>query len=105
MATADQIAKVRLLTAESTTETYSDVTLGARIDSAVGDLNLVSRDIWEEKAASFAELVNTSEAGSSRSNGQLHQQALAMVAHFSGMMTSASDSAGSRTIVSKLRRS
>lgn len=37
---------------------------------------------WESKAASYSKLVNISESGSSRSNGDLYKNALAMAKHF-----------------------
>lgn len=86
MATADQIAQTRLLVAEPTATTYSDVMLGDRIDAAANSLDLVARDIWVEKAARLAEVPDISEAGSSRSMGKLHDNALAMVAYFNSKL-------------------
>lgn len=82
MATADEIAALRLLIAEpDDADPYTDAKLGARLDSD-GDPNLTAYSIWTEKAASAASLVNISEGGSSRSMGDLHEQALNMAGYF-----------------------
>lgn len=88
MATADEIAALRLLIAESiNAEPYTDARLSVRIDAA-GDLNTVAAEVWQEKAAKYADLVDTSEGGSSRKMGDLHEQALNMVAHFRSIVPS-----------------
>lgn len=104
MATADQISTVRLLVAEPTETTYSDVALGARIDAAEGNLDLVARDVWVEKAAALAEVPDISEAGSSRSMGRLHDNAIRMVEYFDSKITKATASATAGTRIRKLTR-
>jgi hypothetical protein len=86
MATVEQIAELRLLVAEPTEDTYTDAALGVAIDAAGGDLDLVARDIWVQKAAKFSALVDISEAGSSRSMGSLHANALKMVDLFNAKL-------------------
>lgn len=78
MATTDEIAALRLLIAEPTEETYADVVLSARLDAAAGNANVVAYEIWTEKAAAAAMLVDVTEGGSSRKMGDIHEQALAM---------------------------
>lgn len=105
MATPEQIASLRLLIAETDdAEPYTDASLNVRIDGAVGDLNLVAYAIWEEKAAAGAGLVDTSEGGSSRKMGDVHEQALAMARHFKAKLEEGTPQAGGRTIIRKLRR-
>src|SRR5688572_2437766 len=82
MATVEQIAEVRLLTAEPDQDFYTDADLNGQIDAASGNLDLVARDIWLEKAARYVAIVDISEAGSSRSNSVLHARAMQMVAFF-----------------------
>jgi hypothetical protein len=82
MASSDNIAALRLLTDEPSTTPYSDAVLSARIDAAGGDVRAVAADIWREKAAGYATLVDISEAGSSRKNSQLYSNALSMAASF-----------------------
>lgn len=87
MATVEEIAALRLLVAERIdAEPYTDAGLSERIDAA-GDLNTVAAAIWQEKAAKYADLVDTSEGGSSRRMGDLHEQALNMVSHFRSIMS------------------
>jgi hypothetical protein len=56
---------------------YDDISLSNRLDAATSPLSL-SKEIWLEKAASYASLVNVSESGSSRSMSDLSKNALAM---------------------------
>lgn len=76
MATADDIAALRLLIAEPDQDTYSDEELSNRLDA--GTEYVVAFDIWTEKAASAAGLVDISEGGSSRKLGDVYEQALGM---------------------------
>lgn len=86
MATAAEITTLRGLIAEpDDVAPYTDVLLGARIDAAIGDLNATARDVWLEKAAGYAELVDVTEGGSSRKMGDLHEQALNMVKYFTAL--------------------
>lgn len=78
MATAEAIAAFRLLIDESADKLpYDDVALSARLDGAVSTYGLAT-EIWREKAAAYAALVNVSESGTSRSLSDLHKNALAM---------------------------
>lgn len=105
MATAEQIASLRLLIAETDdAEPYTDANLNARIDGAIGDLNLVAYAVWEEKAAATAGLPDTSEGGSSRKMGDLYEQALKMAAWFKDKLEEGPPQAGGRTVIRKLRR-
>lgn len=80
MATADDIAVVRLNVDEPTDTMYSDSVIAGLIDS--GSVASASATIWRWKAASYAKLVNVSEAGASHSNSDLSKNALAMAAKF-----------------------
>ena len=76
MATPEEIAALRLLIAEPEPDTYSDEDLNARLDAS--DQYTVAFDIWTEKAAAAAGLVDMSEGGSSRKLGDVYEQALGM---------------------------
>lgn len=77
MATAQQIAALRLLIAEpEDVAPYDDATLNTRL--ATSTEYALAYQIWTEKAASFAGLVDMSEGGSSRKMGDLYEQALSM---------------------------
>lgn len=83
MATQVDVDTLRRLIAESEdVAPYQDATLSARIDVSP-NLNTLARDIWMEKAAAYAALVNTTEGGSSRNMGDLYKQALSMAGNFS----------------------
>lgn len=76
MASASDIAIVRRNVNESTDVTFDDAYLSGLIDThGVAGASAI---IWREKAARFAELVNTSEAGASHSYSDLHKAALTM---------------------------
>lgn len=68
---------------------YSDAELALRIESSA-NLYAAARDIWIEKMAGAASLVNISEGGSSRSLGSLQAQYEKMVTLYSGLADSAS---------------
>lgn len=58
-------------------ETFSDESIGFLVDS-LGSIEAASASIWRMKAASAAELVDVSEAGSTRKFSDLHKNALTM---------------------------
>jgi len=88
MATAEQIAELRDMVSEpDSSNGYTDEKLNERIDSNAGDLNTTAASIWQEKASTYSEMVDISEAGSSRKNSQLMSNALTMSKHFAGLAT------------------
>ncbi len=82
MADPDQIAALRLLISEPGSETFTDEQLSAIIDAASGDLNKAAFESWTIKAANAADLVDITEGGSTRKQGDLYEQALSMAKHF-----------------------
>lgn len=78
MATQEEIDELRRKAdLKSTDNVYGDdVVLGYLVDAT--SIDLVAANIWEQKAASLSNLVNTSESGSSRSMGDLYKNALQM---------------------------
>lgn len=104
MATPEQISSLRLLVAETEdAEPYTDAALSARLD-ADGDINRTAFNIWTEKAASWAGLADITEGGSSRKQGDLHEQALNMAKTFAGLITEGTPEIGGVTRIKKLRR-
>lgn len=105
MATVDQIAALRLLIAEpDDAEPYTDAALSARYD-ADNDINNTAYKIWIEKAAAAADLVDTTEGGSSRKMGDITEQAMALARHFQGQVAPPTvTEPGRYTRVSRLRR-
>lgn len=85
MATVEQIAELREFISESDESMWTDIVLGQRIDANAGDLNITAANLWRAKASHYAEMVDISEAGSSRKNSQLYKNALEMAAYYAGL--------------------
>jgi hypothetical protein len=96
MATSAEIQELRLRIGEPTSEMYSDATLSDRIDAAE-NVTLLAAQIWSEKAAKYAAMVDMQEGTSRRSLSQLQEQALKM-------STALSAEAGGSGGVSGVRR-
>jgi hypothetical protein len=94
MSTPAEVAQVRLNTNEADDALpWTDAVLGDLIDTT-GSVNAASAEVWTVKAAQFAELVNTTEAGASYAFSDLHKNALAMAKAFGGSTTTGSGSSG-----------
>jgi hypothetical protein len=87
MATNDDYLKLRRMTGEQDGDKYTNTDLDIFISEANGDLNLAASAIWAEKASDYADLVNQSEAGSSRSNSDLFKHAADQRDHFLSIAT------------------
>jgi hypothetical protein len=81
---SDDYLRLRRLTGEVDKNDYSDADLELALVDAAGDFSLAAASIWRLKAGSYAELVDISEAGSSRKNGSLYDRAIAQAAYFEG---------------------
>jgi hypothetical protein len=102
MATAADIATLRLLIAEPTSDTYTDSALGIIIDAS-DSLDAAALEVWIQKAAASAELVDISEGGSQRKNSDVYKNALLMVQLFQNRVDTAALDAR-RTTIGKLAR-
>jgi hypothetical protein len=102
MATEDTLARLRRMTGESDPDTtaYTDTELEQMLDEHNSDLNLAASRIWGEKASTYADLVNTTEAGSSRANSDLFAHAKQQQDYFNSI----SDSGVVTTTSSTTRR-
>lgn len=69
------LAKLRRYIAEPTEITYSDASLNLLYENNSGDLNATAAEVWSEKSALAAELVDISEGASARKNSQVFAQA------------------------------
>lgn len=92
MAIEDLIPQFRRMVDEPDDTTYSDESIVADFLSpntllGVTDLNTAAAQLWREKAAAAAELVNTSESGSSRALGDIYKNALEMAKHYEALAT------------------
>lgn len=63
---------------------YTDTQLTGYLDDAEGEPIAAAAVIWRVKAASYADLVDISEAGSSRKNSDLFKNAISMAEWFEG---------------------
>lgn len=103
MATAEEIAALRLLIAEPEPDTYSDEVLNARLAGATNEYAL-AYEIWTEKAAAAAALVDMSEGGSSRKLGDVYEQALGMADAMRERAQSATSPPAGATRIKRLTR-
>lgn len=81
MATEDDIARLRRLVGATT---LTDDQLGAIIDGNSTFEGAVA-EVWGNLAASYSTMTNISEAGSSRSLGDLFKNAQAMASYYRGL--------------------
>jgi hypothetical protein len=93
--TADQLAQLRRMVADTTAEVWSDDLLQAAAEAYATtdgyDLRALSASLWEERAASAWELVQTAESGSSRSAQQAFDHAVVMAKRFGDDSSSGTD--------------
>jgi hypothetical protein len=82
MATATEIATVRVNVNEPTEDHYSDEQIDSIIEEYGGNLDAASAAIWRMKAGRYADLADVQEGSSRRSLGDLHEQALNMARTF-----------------------
>lgn len=93
MAVEDFIQEFRRMVDERTDATYSDDVLIAdyleptAVDG-MPDLEAAAAKLWQEKAASYAELVTVSEAGSSRALSDLAKNARDMAKMYRDIVSS-----------------
>lgn len=76
---AEEILQLRRMTGETGNDSeYSSEDLDAYLFAADGNLRAAAAQVWDEKAAAMAKLVDVNESGSSRRLSQAHTNALAM---------------------------
>jgi hypothetical protein len=83
MADPAEVIRLRRLANYTAVDPYDDTQLSALIDE-FGVYRTAAR-LWDETAAMYASMVNTSESGSSRQMGDLHKNALAMAKYFKAL--------------------
>jgi hypothetical protein len=107
VATVAEVEQLRLMIAEPDDTTYTDAMLGALLDGYAGGtlpLSRAARDIWYQKAASYADLVDISEGGSQRKNGDLHKRALTMAELYAGQADAEDNGSLRATRIARLTR-
>lgn len=104
MATPDEIAAFRLVIGEPGSEVYTDQLLSDRLDVAEST-NALAAEVWREKAARYASLVDMQEGTSSRKLSQMYDQASKMAAVYSEASgDSGGSSGGHRTTTRPIER-
>lgn len=81
----DQYLVLRRMTGEVDSDKYSNTDLDKFLERAQGDLDAAASLVWGEKAGDYADLVNQSEAGSSRSNSDLFKHAVEQRDYFASI--------------------
>lgn len=95
MATADEIAELRRMIGEpENVSPWDDAAIAALIDAS-SSMNVAAMKSWEQKAATYAGMVDVQESGSSRRLSQLQEQALRMVAYYRKLITEPDEEDGS----------
>lgn len=102
MATASDIAEVRQNTNEVGSDTFTDDFISALID--INGVAGASAELWRKKAASWADQVNTTEAGASRSLSDLSKNAKAMAEMWQGRVPVADDVVSDRPVSRRIVR-
>lgn len=104
MAEQDLIDRLRRMTGETEdNEGYTDTQLATILNENGNNLNSAAAVIWAEKASDYADLVNISEAGSSRSNSDLFKHASDQADRFQ-RLADAEDPVAAATAFSTTRR-
>lgn len=62
--------------------TFSDVEIDEMLTATDGDARTAASTYWYSKATSYSEMVDITEAGSSRKNGDLFKNAMALAKQF-----------------------
>lgn len=96
MPSNDDILRLRRMTGEVDASAYTNTDMTQYIEEA-GSLNAAAAIIWGEKASAYADLVNITEAGSSRSNSDLYRHAVERQAYFTALASEAPAAAASST--------
>lgn len=81
MALTADVLRLRRLADAGDTTLYPSQDLSDRIDAA-GTVEAAAADLWREKAAGYAALVDMSEGASTRKLSQLQANALAMAKQY-----------------------
>lgn len=93
----DVYEQIRRATGEYTASDLDDEFFDRFLDATSGDINAAAALVWQEKAAGYAELVDITEAGSSRKNSQLYQSAMDMMAKYNALADAATVEVGTYT--------
>lgn len=101
--TLSDLARLRHYVDEQDDTTYGDAFLSDIIADST-DLYAAAAEVWRMKAAKFASLVDTAEAGASRRLGQLRDNATAMQKMYADTSAKIQAPAGGFTVTREITR-
>lgn len=106
MASEEDIARLRRMIDDpaGSTATYQNSELEALLDSSEGNFEAVASDLWREKAAGYARLVDVVESGSQRKMGSLHKNALEMAKFYGDALVVPEEDLEKRPVVRRIER-
>lgn len=94
---ASALATLRRYIAEATEANYTDVILEELFLENGEDLNVTAADVWRDKAARAAALVDVSEGASTRKMSQVYTQAAKQAEFYGGSTTVAATTRSATT--------
>lgn len=100
----DDYLRLRRMSGETDSDSYTNTDLDTYLERAGGDMAGAASLIWGEKASDYADLVNQSEAGSSRSNSDLFKHAVEQRDYFNGIAVTPVIPTGTEASTSTTRR-
>lgn len=81
--TAEERMQLRRMIGDATEPyTYDDTQIDAWLTATEGDARAAAASFWYEKSTEYSDMVDISEAGSSRKNGDLFKNAMALAKQF-----------------------
>lgn len=83
MASEAEVLQVRRNADEPGEDPYSTDYIRSLVDT-LGGVQQATAQLWQEKAARYARLVDTTEAGASRMQSQVYDHALTQVRYYGG---------------------
>ncbi len=95
------LATLRRYIAEPTQAVYSDAVLEALYNNNAGDINATAAEVWQEKTAQAAILVDTTEGDSSRKNSQVFAHADKQRSFFAGQATTSPTATTTRSATTR----
>ena len=101
---AEQLTVLRRYIDEPTTATYSDLALNDIFMTFGQDLNITAAEVWRDKAAKAAALVDESEGPSSLKLSQLYTNATKQADYYEGRSITVVAGSTSRTTTRAIER-
>lgn len=93
MATDEQLEDLKRLIGDTE---WTDEDLDQLIDEKAGNIQAAAASVWESQAASYSQIVDITESGSSRKMGDLFDNAMKMAAYFNGQANPVDTSGSTR---------